>query len=194
MSDLKDMISFFDSLAANWDLCPHEYATREKIIDLADFPQNSILADIGCGRGVMFEHLLITHPKEIIAVDVSGEMIKYAQNTHRDSRISYRNEDFLQAQLSTLDGAIIYNAYPHFLNKPALAKKLAQQIRSGGFFIIAHGRSRDLINGTHRGKTVSPLSIPLEAAEAEAEKFAPAFSVVQCVDDDCFYFIKLRRK
>ena len=194
MNDLKDMISFFDGLAANWDLCPHEYDTREKIVSLADFPQNSILADIGCGRGVMFEHLLKTNPKEIIAVDVSGEMIKYAQRAHQDPRITYRNEDFLQAHLPLLDGATIYNAYPHFLDKPALAKKLAQQIRLGGFLIIAHGRSRALINGTHRGKMVSPLSVPLEAAETEAQKFAPAFSIAECIDDDHFYFIKLLRK
>ena len=194
MSDLTGMISFFDNLAANWDLCPQEYETREKITALAGFLPGSTLADIGCGRGVMFEHLLKTDPKEIFAVDVSGEMMKYAQASYQDSRLTFRNEDFLQAQLPLLDGAIIYNAYPHFLDKPALAQKLAQQIRPGGIFVIAHGRGRAIINGTHRGKTVSPLSTPLEAAETEAQKFTSAFSLTKYIDNDDFYFIKLLRK
>lgn len=41
--------------------------------------RNSVIADIGCGTGVMFEHLLKTEPLGIIAVDISRHMDRKGQ-------------------------------------------------------------------------------------------------------------------
>ena len=190
----QDMQSFFDRLAADWDSCPDEYETREKIVSLAEIPKGSVIADIGCGRGVMFEHLLKTEPKKLIAVDLSGEMIRHAKEKFSDPRIAFFNEDLLEMSLPEVDAAIIYNAYPHFLDKHALGGKLAEVIGQGGILIIAHGRSRALINGTHRGERVSTLSVPLDEVEKEAAKFEAFFRMETVLDNDQFYFLKLRRK
>jgi len=156
------------------------------------FP-HSVIADIGCGKGVMFEHLLQTNPAKIIAVDISGEMLRLAKDLFSDSRIEYVNDDFLDASLPMLDAAVIFNAYPHFLDKAALAKKLAQTIKRNGTVIIAHSRGKSKINGVHHGESVSRLSVPLESGEIEASKFLRFFVPDMIVDDDEIYFIKMSR-
>ena len=193
MQHTNDMITFFDDRAANWNNHPEEYGRREQILSMSAFPAGSVIADIGCGRGVMLEHLLKTNPKEIIAIDISGEMLCYAKKTFDNPCITYRHEDFLQAELPVLDAAIIYNAYPHFLDKQGFAENAAKVIKKGGFFVIAHGCSKEIINGCHSEKKVSPLSATLEEAEKEAAKFKPFFVMEAMVDNDELYFIKLLR-
>jgi len=193
MQNTQDMITFFDRLAPDWNNHPEEYEKREQILSLSGFSAGSIIADIGCGCGVMLEHLLKSKPKEIVAIDVSGEMLRCARNSFNSPCITYRQEDFLQAELPTLNAAIIYNAYPHFLDKKSFAEKAAKVIKKGGFLIIAHGCSKEVINGCHSGERVSTLSVALESAEKEAEKFKSFFEPEAMVDNDEIYFIKLTR-
>jgi len=191
MDNTQDMITFFDRLAGNWNNHPEEYEKREQILSLAGFSTGNIIADIGCGCGVMLEHLLKINPKEIIAIDISGEMLRCAQNSFNNPCITYQHEDFLQADLPMLDAAIIYNAYPHFLDKQKFAEKAAKVIRKGGFLVIAHGCSKELINICHNGEQVSTLSAALQDAEREAEKFKPFFMPKSIIDNNEIYFIKL---
>ena len=62
----KEMIAFFDGLAHHWNNDPEKHEVREKIIALSNVPKNSVIADIGCGTGVMIEHLLKTKPTETL--------------------------------------------------------------------------------------------------------------------------------
>ena len=193
MQRTEEIITFFDRLAKDWNNHPEEYDKREQILSLSGFSAGSVIADIGCGCGVMLPHLLKAEPKEIIAIDISGEMLNEAQKAFPDPRITYRHEDFLQIELPEIDAAIIYNAYPHFLDKQALVEKAAQVIPKGRFLVIAHGCGKEVINGSHSGERVSTISAALEPAEKEAEKFKSFFSVETMIDKDEIYFIKLIR-
>jgi hypothetical protein len=54
--------------------------------------------------------------------------------------------------------------------------------------------SKETINGFHTGKAVSKLSVHLESADNEANKFLEYFYVNNLVDNDEIYFIKLTKK
>ena len=190
----QDMAAYFDRLAPEWDNAPSEFDTREKLISLMELQPNSVIADIGCGKGVMFQHLLKTGPAKLLAVDISGEMLRSAQRLCGDGRVEYINDDFLDASLPLLDAAVIFNAYPHFLDKEALQEKLAQVLRKDDVLIIAHSVGKAEINGTHRGGSASNLSVPLEDAESEAGKFQQFFSPEILIDSDEMYFIKMIRR
>jgi len=190
----KEMADYFDSLAPEWGNRPSKYGIREKLTAMMKLPPGSVIADIGCGKGVMFDHLLRTNPAKLIAVDISGEMLRSAQNLFSDSRIEYINEDFFDARLPMIDAAVLFNSYPHFLDKGALAQKLAQVINGGGMLVIAHSRGKSEINGGHQGEGVAELSAPLEDAEAEADKFGRYFKPDVLIDNDEIYFIKMLRK
>jgi Methylase involved in ubiquinone/menaquinone biosynthesis len=189
----KEIKDFFDGLASGWDNCPQEYEIREKLTQMIGFKKNSLIADIGCGKGVLFEHLLKTEPQKIIAIDLSGEMLKSAKELFPDERIIYINDDFLNVSLPPVDAAILFNAYPHFLNKKSLAKKLADSVRPGGYAIIAHSLCKEKINAIHNGGTVFRLSVPLKPANEETKAFLPYFLPEKIVDTNELYLIKMKR-
>ena len=191
---INDIAAFFDRLAPEWDNAPSEYEVREKLTSMMGLLPNSIIADIGCGKGVMIEHLLKTNPEKIIAVDFSSEMIRLAKVLFEDRRICFVNEDFFDVSFPMLDAAVFFNSYPHFMDKNALIEKLANVIKTDGLLIIAHSLSRTEINGIHEGGSVSKISVPLDSAVIESGKFEKYFSPVTLVDNDEIYFVKMTRK
>jgi len=188
------MATYFDNLAPDWDNAPLKYEIREKLTAMMDLPPNSVIADVGCGKGVMFEHLLKTKPSKIIAIDVSGEMIRLAKESFNDERIEYINGDLYTITLPILDVVIFFNSYPHFIDKVKLTNKLADVIKKGGLLIIAHSLSKEEINGRHSGKNVSTLSVPLESAEIEVDKFNEYFLLDSFIENEEMYFIRLIRR
>jgi len=188
------MATFFDRLAPDWDNAPLKYEVREKLTAMMDLPPNSVIVDAGCGKGVMFEHLMKKEPSKIIAIDVSGEMIRLAKELFIDERIEYIQGDLYTVTLPILDIVIFFNSYPHFIDKGKLANKLADVIKKGGLLIIAHSLSKKDINGCHSGKNVSALSVPLENAEIEADKFSDYFILDSFVDNEEMYFVRLIRR
>jgi len=192
MSDNNRIAAFFDELASEWGNSPQDIQIRQKIVEMAEIPANSVIADIGCGRGVMSEHLLSTSPKKIIGIDLSSKMIEFARQDCTDNRIEFINTDLLTADLPEIDAAIIFNSYPHFLDKKSLAEKLAKHIKKGGILVIAHSRSKQLINGGHASNRVMEVSVTLDTAENEAKRFLPFFSVDTLIDNE-IYFIKMSR-
>ncbi len=189
----NEMAAFFDSLAPQWENDPAESGVRERLVAMMKLPPGGVAADIGCGKGVMLEHLLATGPTAIIAVDISDEMLKAARELCGDSRVTFCHGDFLQAALPVLDAAVLFNAYPHFLDKPALAAKLARAVRPGGIAVIAHSHGRAWINGLHRSGGAAALSVALEDARTEAGRFAPYFKPDALIDSDEVYFIRMTR-
>ena len=190
----NEMAAFFDQRAPDWDNDPSEYDTRERLTSLMGLRPGSIIADVGCGKGVMIEHLLKTNPQKIIAVDISSEMIRYAKALFGDPRLFFMNDDFYDIQISMLDAAVFYNSYPHFTDKENLVDKLSRLIKKDGILAIAHCSGRAEINGMHTGHSMSKLSVPLEEAGIEAEKFQEYFTIDDIIDDNEVYFIKMKRK
>ena len=193
MNENNEMISYFDSVASSWSNNVDEYEIREELVEMMRLPKNSLIADLGCGKGVMFPHLLKTEPRGILAVDISSEMLKCAAKLFPDTRITFINEDVLSAALPTLDAAVFFNAYPHFMDKKALSKKLSKCIRPGGYLFIAHSACKEKINMTHKRVTIAKLSQPLRAAIEETNEFQPFFIPEKIIDNEKLYFIKMLR-
>ena len=142
---------FFDKLAPEWQDAEEEKSIRDKLVGMMGIPEKSDIIDIGSGKGIMLAHLLKTNPETITAVDISEKMLSYAMDRYSDPRIAFLAEDLLEAKLPEFDAAVIFNAYPHFLDKQALAEKMGAIVKPGGLFIICHSRSRQIINRGHEG-------------------------------------------
>jgi demethylmenaquinone methyltransferase/2-methoxy-6-polyprenyl-1,4-benzoquinol methylase len=191
--DEHQVKDYFDKHAASWSTSPDELLRLQSITDMMGLKEQSVIADIGCGRGVMLAPLLGTNPKAIYAVDISEEMIRYAEQTFPDKRITFINGDVLAAKLPMLDCALLFNAYPHFHDKKALAGKLSEHVRPGGFAVIAHSRGREHINRIHDKRGANHVSVILRPAEEEAREFLPYFEPEATVDNDEMFFLKMVR-
>jgi ubiquinone/menaquinone biosynthesis C-methylase UbiE len=186
---------FFNCCAETWD--DHcEQASRKitAIVTLAGVTEESRVADIACGTGVLFPEILSRKPGLLLGVDLSDKMIEKARSKFSDPRLHLIASDCFKVQETGFDAVLIYNAYPHFPDKARLAKHMAEMLRTGGRLMVAHSESRDAVNGHHVGKEISRISWSLQPAEEEAAKFAEEFRIDMMADTDDIYFFSGTKK
>lgn len=189
-----EMRAFFDRLAPNWESDAAEAQIRDEIVMRSGITKGSVIADIGCGRGVMVPHLMKTEPERLLEIDVSPEMLKRCEEEWKRDGIEFRCGDLYDMEIGIgLDTAIIFNAYPHFIDKDALAAKLYGSLKPGGNLIIAHSKGREAINGLHKGGGTEVLSVKLRSAVEEYEAFRKYFEIEESEDDERIYFLRMRR-
>lgn len=77
--DKKNVVEFFDALAAGWD---QDLVVDEDkingILDAAGIKSGVRVLDVACGTGVLFPFYARRQVKEVLAVDISPEMVKIA--------------------------------------------------------------------------------------------------------------------
>lgn len=150
--------------------------------------------DIACGTGVTFDYLLAQGVESLTAIDISDEMARIAQGKYaHDPRVTVLTGDFLQLEAPPFDCALLYNAYPHFLDKPALLAHAAALLKPGGRFTVAHGMGREALNRRHQDVPPS-VSVPLGPAQGEIAVWEPWFLVDMCCDRPDFYLLSGTRR
>ncbi|WP_066649434.1 class I SAM-dependent DNA methyltransferase [Christensenella timonensis] len=189
--------NFFDRLADTWD--EYNCANSEKLrsmLAVAGLPRHARILDVGCGTGILFPYLLEHCPKRVDAIDLSARMAEIAQRKNMDERIHVRHADFYDLnEGSRYDAAVIYNAYPHFLEKALFAEKLFRLLVPGGRFILMHGSGRKKINSVHHGRDASVVSVPLRSCAEEARHLSRYFEIDIRVDtDDCYILSGLSKE
>jgi len=160
--DKQNVIKFFDKLAPQWD----ENMIRSdekvgKILDYAGVKENVSVLDVACGTGVLIPDYLARNVKRVVGVDISSAMIEIAKTKFRDTRASFLHGDVEELNFdSEFDCCVVYNAFPHFPDPQALIAILSSYLKKGGRLTIAHGMSREDING-HHSQTASEVSLGL---------------------------------
>lgn len=105
--------------------------------------------------------------KSITAIDISEEMIKLAKEKYPQG--NFLCKDVLKLNnKESYDTIIMYNVYPHLMDKQKLVDKVYSLLNINGVFIVAHGSSKDTINSHHSSHAME-VSRKLMKAEEEAE-------------------------
>ena len=84
----KEIISFFDKMAPDWD--SRLVVDIEKIsfiLDRAGIKENCTVLDVACGTGVLFPYYLRRNVSRVIGVDISPNMTRLAVAKNRDVRV-----------------------------------------------------------------------------------------------------------
>lgn len=123
--------------------------------------------DVGCGTGVLYPFLQKANAKSITAIDVSEEMIKLAKEKYPEATFLCKDVLKLDSK-NKFDTIIMYNVYPHLMDKQKLVDKVHSLLNDNGMFIVAHGASRDTINSHHSSHAME-VSRKLTKAHDEAE-------------------------
>lgn len=185
---------YFNNIAKKWDsICQHDPYKISAILTLAGIKKASRILDIATGTGILIPHLLKQEPAEIVAIDLSEQMIIQAQKNYKSQLVHFENANFYAFDQKGFDFAIVYSAYPHFENKEALMLQLSACLKPGGRFMIAHSESKETINGRHSGEHVKMVSTTLNDVMTESEKFRACFSVDIMVDTEALYIISGRK-
>ena len=187
--DKKDIIAFFDRCAPTWDA---EMIKRdeiiEQILDNAEVGAGMEILDVACGTGVMFDYYLARNVASVTGIDISPEMAKLAAGKYEaEERVRVICGDVEETAFDRkFDRIVVYNAFPHFPEPKRLIATLSGLLKEGGRLTIAHGASRETIDGHHQG-AASKVSNGLMAAEQLVKLFAPHLQVEVMISNSRMY-------
>ncbi|MGX8682027.1 MAG: class I SAM-dependent methyltransferase [Spirochaetales bacterium] len=188
MIDKSDVIAFFDRCAPSWDAeMKRDDAVIDTILDNAGVRSGARVLDIACGTGVLVPDYIRRGAKCVVGVDISPEMIKIASSKFKDKGVSFICADAETEYFGNdFDCVVIYNAFPHFSDADRLLKNLCPMLKKGGILTVAHGMSRDKVNGHHKGGAAS-VSNGLVSAEDLALSFGKHLEVTTIISDERMY-------
>ena len=185
----QDVIEFFDRCAPTWDAdMIKSDRIIGKILDNAEIGPGQDVLDVACGTGVMFPYYLERGVASVTGIDISPEMAKIAESKFaEESRVQVICADVEEANFGKkFDRIVVYNAFPHFPKPKRLIKILAGLLKDGGRLTIAHGASREAIDGHHKG-SASKVSNGLMTADSLKKLFDPYFEVEIMISNSSMY-------
>ncbi len=190
-----DVITFFDSVAPLWDadmIKPQRKVDR--ILDIAEVFENTSVLDIACGTGVLVPDYKSRNVKKYTGIDISKNMIEIAVTKF----LYYDNFNFLCGDAEAFefsekfDTAVIYNAFPHFVDSDKLFANTAKYLVDGGRITIAHSMSREDLIKHHSGNAKHISNILPEITEMK-ELLKPYLIVDTCISNKEIYVISGRK-
>lgn len=191
----QDIIRFFDQMAPQWDA---DMVRSDEnigiILDHAGVQAGAKVLDVACGTGVLIPDYLARNVESVVGIDIAPEMIRIARE-----KFSQQNVRLICGDIETQDvGAgfsaiVVYNAFPHFSDPERLVHRLSTLLAPGGVLTVAHGMSRDAINGHHAGMA-SKVSVDLMEATALAAIFSKELAVTTVVSNEGMYQVAGTRR
>ena len=185
----KDVIEFFDRCAAGWDAgMIKSDRIIGTILDNAEVGQGMDILDVACGTGVMFDYYLQRDAASVTGIDISPEMAKIAAKKYADrSNIRVVCGDVEEYSFDRkFDRIVVYNAFPHFPDPRRLIRVLSGLLKDEGRLTIAHGMSREAIDGHHSG-AASKVSNGLMTADSLKKLFDAHLQVEVMISNDRMY-------
>ena len=185
----KDVIAFFDRCAPTWDAEMIKSDIKiGKILDNAEVGAGLDILDVACGTGVMFDYYLQRGAASVTGIDISPEMARIAAEKYAgEEKIRVICGDVEEFQFDRkFDRIVVYNAFPHFPYPKRLIKILAGLLKEDGRLTVAHGMSREAIDGHHSG-AASKVSNGLMSAESLKKIFDAHFDVEVVISNRHMY-------
>lgn len=187
----KDIEQFFDNLAPKWD--GMEIKKDEDILPLLQeigIKEGDEILDLGCGTGRITSLLHSLSNGNVLGIDISSNMIDIAKKKYEGKDYaSFAVGDFISYKFDKkFDFVVIYNAFPHFLDKEGLKVALANVLKDGGRIAIIHSLSRFQLSKAHSSCNMKTTRNLLSPAE-EGQFFADLFDINIAKETDNSYMI-----
>lgn len=187
----KDIERFFDRLSDKWD--EMEEIEDKDIIPLLNevgIKEGDEILDLGCGTGRITSLLHMYSNDDVYGLDISKKMIDVAKKKYEGKEFAHfqAGDFFSYTENNGYDVIIIYNAYPHFINKDAFKESLKRNLKINGKFAIIHSISRQKLGKVHNDmeeKITRTLDDPL----TEANFFNDSFKINTAKEDDHSFLI-----
>jgi len=165
----QDIAAFFDACALRGDMAdfaPEDLPKLEALLRLWDIRPGARVLEVGCGAGRLTARVAeaVGPTGEVVAMDLSGEMIRLAAQRGLPENVHFVQGDVRQAPRPDgwFDCVLCFCVLPHLQPlAPALAE-MARVARPGARLWVCHLMSRARINSFHRniGSTVAGHGLP----------------------------------
>lgn len=150
--------AYFNDHAHNWDEEVGNNEERAKklseIFERIVCKEGFRVLDIGCGNGILFNHILsrIGSAGELVAIDPAAEMISKASEKFRHAKnIIFKNTcvETLDEPAASFDLVLAFAVFPHIDNKAVALEKMRGLIKETGRLYIFHPSDTASLNHFH---------------------------------------------
>ena len=184
----EDVIKFFGKAAKSWDA---EMIKDDEIIntilDNSKVGEGCNLLDVACGTGVLIPYYTVRNVGKVTAIDIAPEMAEIAKRKYESRSVCVICGDIETEVFSEkFERIVVYNAFPHFPDPEMLIRRLSSLLCRGGVLTVAHGMSREKIDGFHKGDAFH-ISNGLMSAEELSGIFEKYLTVTKVISDDKMY-------
>ena len=182
--DNNNIKEFFNRVAVNYT---HEDSRFiDDLLDSLMVTRCHRILDLGCGKGIISEKLATRNNGEVVALDLSSEMLKYAKEKINDDRVKFVNADFYEYDDEPFDAIVCFDAFPHFMDVEGYVNKANQLLKEDGLLAIIHDIGREELN-THHKQHALGVSRPLSSPEEEMKPFLKYFKPIELSETDTYY-------
>lgn len=185
----QDVIEFFDRCAPTWDAgMIKNDAIIAMILDNTQLTAGMDVLDVACGTGVMIPYYLDRGVNSVTGIDISPRMAELAAEKFKNEpRVQILCGDVETQRFDRkFDVIVVYNAFPHFPEPRQLIAILSSLLKPGGRLTVAHGMSREAIDGHHSG-AAGKVSVGLMRAESLKRLFESSLQVEVMISSDRMY-------
>lgn len=193
--DKKQVAEFFDNLAEVWDVDMIKNQSKiDDILDKAEVTEGEYVLDVACGTGVLIPDYIKRNVSKCVAIDISDKMIEKAKGKFS----GYKNVELLCGDAEAFDFKdefdciVIYNAFPHFVDRDKLFKNLLKCLRTDGRITVAHGMGREALIRHHSGSAKN-VSTVLPEIEEMVRLMSKYFDVDVSISTDDIYIASAKK-
>lgn len=187
-----------------------------KLLDNANITAGIDVLDIACGTGFLFSDYIKRNVHSVTAIDLSPEMVRIAREKNKklyndpQQITSLEHRPYVQTTKNTFckpplcpikiicddaqtyqfdqqfDVAMIFNAFPHFMEPEKIIIATAKNLKYGGRIAISHDMGRQELDHHHQ-KKASEISIPLLHQDDLVKLMTPYFDIdIVIANNDMF--------
>ena len=182
---------YFDNIAVNYK--HDDSRIIDELLDSLFLNKCSRIMDLGCGKGIISEKLALRNHGEVVALDLSHEMLKYAKEKIDDPRVKFVNADFYEYSDEKFDAIVCFDAFPHFMDVPNFVKKADELLKEDGLLAIIHDIGRITLNEHHK-RSAGRVSRVLKEPKEEVKPFLELFKPIELDESDHHYKMVLIKK
>lgn len=191
---LPQTISFFDSIAEDWDSWELKDMPQrlERVASLAQIRHGARVLDVGTGTGIFLPILArwTESQGEVVGIDVSPKMLAVASRKPLPAwcRLVCLSFEEFSATAAPFDFVMMNAVFPHLSDAPAALKAAHGLLRPGGRLVISHPIGREAVNRIHRdaGEPVAADSVP-PADFLQGWLESAGFTAVSVIDEPEFH-------
>ena len=187
----ENIKEFFNGVAKTYT--HDDNPTIDKLLDSLMLETNSRILDLGCGKGILTKHLLNRGCKNIVALDISEEMMKYFKEDIKSEFVTFINGDFYEFDSEPFDFIICFDAYPHFMDADGFKNRVNLLLKNGGYLAIIHDIGRPTLNEHHK-RTAGKVSRKLQEPKEEAKIFQDTCDIVAAEEADDYYKLIVKKR
>lgn len=190
---MNEIENFFDRIAEVYGInSKKDYELIKSLLLEIGIKKGDKVLDLGCGKGVISHMLYELSEKKIIAMDISTNMIEIAKSMNIPTdEVEFIKDDFYKTTMKGFDKVVLFDCYPHFIDRQAFKLKMKEVLNDNGYFAIIHDLSRDALTNCHKG--LIQISRDLENVDEESQFYSDEFEVVKKKEDDKSYLLLFKK-